>query len=291
MSGPLSQIARPSTTGLFRYNLDLAPTLVTTGAVALGLLGFVVDQAWLWLIVPLSFAGRLPAPAHQHAQGHLTIFRHRFANAVYDVILSLASGHTTAVWELQHSLGHHLDYLDARTDVAGSERFLRRGPTLLRRLVFMVAADALTILDGYRIAARFPAKRRRLQWRLTSQLAIQLALYAVMLAIDPVVALAAFIVPNIVLRWLVGWVAFQQHDGAPATNTYDGSLNHFGFLSRLLLNVGHHTAHHEKPTLHWSLLPIRTAQIADRIPPALLVGTPDAGWGSPSGRRDQARAA
>jgi beta-carotene hydroxylase len=278
--GPLSQIARPNTTGLFRYNLDLAPTLVITGATALGLLGFAIDHVWLWIIVPLSFAGRLPAPVHQHAHGHLTIFRHRIANAAYDVLLSLASGHTTAVWELQHSLGHHHDYLDARTDVAGSERFLRRGPTFLRRLVFTVAADALTIPDGYRIAARYPAKRRRLQWRLTYQLALQLSLYGVMLAIDPVVALAVFIVPNIVLRWLVGWVAFLQHDGAPSTNTYDGSLNRFGFLSRFLLNVGHHTAHHEKPTLHWSLLPTRTAQIADRIPPALLVGTPDAGWGS-----------
>ena len=252
-----------------------------TGAVVLGLMAFALDHRWLWIIVPVSFAARLPGPAHQHAQGHLTIFRHGPLNALYDAILSLGTGHTTAVWELQHSLGHHLDYLDPVADVAGSERFLRRGPALIRRLVFMVAADAFTIPDGYRIAARYPAKRRRLSWRLTYQLAIQLALYAVLLAIDPVVALAVFVIPNVILRWLVGWVAFAQHDGVPATNTYDGSANDFGFLSRLLLNVGHHTAHHEKPTLHWSLLPTRTATIMKRIPPALLIGMPDAGWGSP----------
>jgi fatty acid desaturase len=271
---------RPASRGVFRYRLDLAPTLVIAGAVALGLVGFAVDHAWLWVIVPVSFAGRLPGPAHQHAQGHLTIFRHRALNALYDAILAIGTGHTTAVWELQHSLGHHLDYLDARHDAAGAERFLRRGPTLVRRLVFTVAADAMTIPDGWRIAARYPAKRRRLRARLARQLAIQLAAYAVMLAIDPVVALAVFVIPNVILRWLVGWVAFAQHDGVPATGTYDGSVNRFGFLSRLLLNVGHHTAHHEKPTLHWSLLPARTGVIIDRIPPALVVGTPDAGWGS-----------
>jgi fatty acid desaturase len=217
--------------------------------------------------VSVSFTGRLPGPAHQHAQGHLTIFRHRATNAIYDTILALGTGHTTAVWELQHSLGHHLDYLDARHDCAGSERFLRRGPRWLRWLVFIVAADVMTIPDGWRIAARYPAKRTRLRRRLASQILVQLALYAALLAVDPIAALAIFIVPNVILRWLVGWVAFAQHDGVPATQTYDGSMNQFGLLSRILLNVGHHTAHHEKPTLHWSLLPTRTAQIRDRIPP------------------------
>jgi len=273
---------RPATRGLFRYRLDLAPTLVITGAVALGVAALWLDHVWLWLVVPVSFAARLPAPAHQHAQGHLTIFRSAALNAIYDQILALASGHTTAVWELQHSLGHHLQYLDARRDVAGAERFAlaRRGPQLARRLVFMVFADALTVPDAWAIAAQFPAKRRRLRVRLAWQTAAQLAVLAALLAIDPVVALAAFVIPNIVLRWLVGWIAFAQHDGVPATDTYSGAMNHFGFLSRLLLNVGHHTAHHEKPTLHWSLLPLRTQKIIHLIPPALLRGEPDAGWGS-----------
>jgi fatty acid desaturase len=271
---------------VFKYKLDLAPTLVITGAVAFGIVGFVVDHGWLWLIVPVSVAGRVPAPAHQHAQGHFTIFKSDALNAIYDQILVLASGHTTAVWELQHSLGHHLDYLDSTGDIAGADRFaLTRGkPTLVRRLFFMVAADALTIPDAYRIAARFPAKTRRLRARLIWQTVAQAAVLTALLVWDPIAALAVFIVPNVILRWLVGWIAFAQHDGVPAENTYSGSVNHFGFISRLLLNVGHHTAHHEKPTLHWSLLPTRTAKISRLIPPACMIGTPDAGWGSPVGR-------
>ncbi|HEY4183319.1 MAG TPA: fatty acid desaturase [Kofleriaceae bacterium] len=273
-------VLRPASSGVFKYALDLAPTLVITAGVALGIAALFLPHAWLWLIVPVSFAARLAAPAHQHAQGHLSIFRSPVVDAIYDQILALATGHTTAVWELQHSLGHHQQYLDARTDVAGAERFTRGGPRLLRRLIFIVAADALTIPDAYRIAASFPARRRRLRTRLVLHVSLQLAALAALLAIDPIAALAVFIVPNILLRWLVGWVAFTQHDGVPATGTYDGSMNHFGFVSRLLLNVGHHTAHHEKPTLHWSLLPMRTVRIWDMIPRACVHGVPDAGWGS-----------
>ena len=273
---------RPAATGVFRYPLDLAPTLVVTASVLLGLVAVIasIDHVWLLAIVPLSVAGRVVAPAHQHAQGHLGIFRYRVLDALYEQILALAAGHTTAVWELQHSLGHHLQYLDARRDVAGSERFARGRSRLARRVVFMICADALTIPDAYAIAAQFPAKRRRLRIRLVVQVAAQLAALATLCAIDPIATLAVFIIPNVVLRWLVGWIAFAQHDGVPATATYDGSMNHFGFISRLLLNVGHHTAHHEKPTLHWSLLPTRTQKILHHIPVACITGTPDAGWGS-----------
>ena len=278
---------RPATRGVFKYPLDLAPTLVICGAVALGLLPILagLDHRWLWLIVPLSLVGRALAPVHQHTHGHAAIFRSSLLNALYDHVLVLASGHTTAVWELQHSLGHHRQYLDSRADVAGADRFAfaRGWPTVLRRIAFTVCADALTVVDAYQIAAEFPAKRRRLRRRLVLQLAAQLAVLVVLWAFDPVATLAVFIVPNVILRWLVGWIAFAQHDGVPATDTYSGSMNEFGLVSRVLLNLGHHTAHHEKPTLHWSLLPMRTARIFHLIPSTCLKGTPDAGWWSIEG--------
>jgi len=33
----------------------------------------------------------------------------------------------------------------------------------------------------------------------------------------------------------------------------------------MTFNIGHHTAHHQKPTLHWSLLPQQTAKIRHLI--------------------------
>jgi hypothetical protein len=53
-------------------------------------------------------------------------------------------------------------------------------------------------------------------------------------------------------------------------------------------NIGHHTAHHEKPTLHWSLLPSRTAQIVAKIPEACMRETPGPG-GHARGPADEPR--
>ena len=49
------------------------------------------------------------------------------------------------------------------------------------------------------------------------------------------------------------------------TNVYDASMTvETPGYNRVTFNIGHHTAHHEKPTLHWSLLPGRTQVIRGR---------------------------
>jgi fatty acid desaturase len=41
------------------------------------------------------------------------------------------------------------------------------------------------------------------------------------------------------------------------------------FGNWLVFNAGYHAAHHDKPGLHWSLLPAAHAEIAARIDPSL----------------------
>jgi len=77
-------------------------------------------------------------------------------------------------------------------------------------------------------------------------------------------------VPWLLLRWIVFWFSYAQHDDVPMLDVYSGSVTHFGWTNRMYLNVGHHTAHHEKPTLHWTRLPARTARILERIPSTCL---------------------
>jgi beta-carotene hydroxylase len=249
--------------------LDAAPAAIVTAGVALALVPFAVDlpAAAVVALLVASLAFRAIAPVHQHCHAHLGIFRWRPLNAAYDVVLVLAAGNTTAVWQLQHVRGHHQTVLEPALDPASTRRFGRDGA--LGRVVFTVAGDALSFTDSLRIARR-QRDGARLVRRLWRQLAVQLALYAALVWLDPLLAVCGFLLPNLALRWFVFWYSWDQHHEAPLADVYSSSITRFGWTNRVFLNVGHHTAHHEKPTLHWSLLPARTERIRHRIPPSCL---------------------
>lgn len=260
-------------TGLLHEALDAVPVAIVTGGVLLALVPFFValPPAAIATILLASLVARLIAPVLHHCHAHRPVFRHDALNALFDQVLMLAAGNTTAVWTLQHVLGHHQDHLDPRADVAGTKRFAEDGPW--RRVVFTVLGDALSISDSFRIARRQKAKKRaKLERALRVQLALQALSMAALLQADWQLALLLFVGPNVLLRWFIFYFSFGQHDGAPGDDLYSGSITHFGWTNAVFLNVGHHTAHHERPTLHWSLLPERTAEILHRIPPACVSG-------------------
>ncbi|HEU0035263.1 MAG TPA: fatty acid desaturase [Kofleriaceae bacterium] len=239
---------------------DRVPALVVTAGVALAIAPFVIAlarPATIALAVG-SLALRSLAPVHQHCHAHYAVFGRRALDAIYDVILLLAAGNTTAVWELQHVQGHHRAYLGRTHDPANHDRFGGG------RLGFAILGDAISAVDAWRLA-RGPSRAR-----LVRQLALQLAIVVAAFAVDPVAAVIFLVIPWLLLRWFVFWFSWAQHHDVPMHDVYSGSVTHFGWTNRLYLNVGHHTAHHEKPTLHWTRLPARTAQILERIPSSCL---------------------
>jgi hypothetical protein len=239
---------------------DAAPIAAITAGVALAIVPFVVAMpaallAAVWLV---STALRSIAPVHQHCHAHYRVFQRPGLDAAYDLVLLLAAGNTTAVWDLQHVRGHHQTYLERTNDPANNDRFGKS------RLVFTILGDAMSVIDSWRIA------QPRLRIRLVAQVSLQLGIIVAAFALDPRLALGFLVVPWLLLRWAVFWFSYAQHDTVPMTDVYNGSVTHFGLTNRFYLNVGHHTAHHEKPTLHWSRLPARTQQIIERIPTVCL---------------------
>ena len=260
---------RPESWGPFLYKEDRLPTAVVAAGVALSLAPFLVPMSagTIACLLPVALAARVMAPVHQHHHAHLKVFTNRWLNKLYDTVLMLGGGNVTTGWEMQHCRGHHTQYLDHEKDVAGSMRFTKSGP--FRRIIYTVLGDASSLRDAWKIAgqSRDPGKVRR---RLAGEVALQVAVNGALLAINPPLALATIILPNVLLRWMVFWKSFDQHDAAPGNDVYDGSVNVSGRIQELFLNVGHHTAHHKKPTLHWSRLPELTDQIKDKIPTVLM---------------------
>lgn len=258
---------------LFHHPADAVPTVIITAGAALALLPFFIPLPIGTAAAVLigSFAARSIAPVHHHCHSHRRVFRLAFFNIVYDCILLLAAGNPTAVWELQHVLGHHQSYLAPERDPAGVARFGGDGP--LQRIIFTVAGDFSSIADSFRVARR-QKHAARMTTKLVAQLALMVVVSGGLIFWNPTVALVFVIAPNIVLRWMVFYFSYAQHHGVPNQDVYSGSVTRFGWTNAVFLNVGHHTAHHEKPTLHWTLLPARTEVILQKIPAQCVEGAP-----------------
>jgi fatty acid desaturase len=234
------------------------------------LLPFVLTLPWWGLAAlwPLVLYGRTFAAFAQHNHAHLSVFNWRPLNLLYDVVLAQNTGYPTSLWELHHNRGHHRHFLDPERDVAaitypGTERVMSRSMYALR-------GNLLIHRDAIRIGrAEGRANKRSLLPKLAFESGMQTLLTCLLLAWNWQLALAFVVLPNFLSAWLIWWQSYPHHHEMPCTSVYDGSMTvESPAYNRVTFNIGHHTAHHEKPTLHWSLLPARTAEIRARIHPA-----------------------
>ena len=231
-----------------------------------------VPAAW-WVLLLLWGASqyvRTFAPYAEHNHGHLPVFHSRLLNTMYDALLALVTGYPTAFWELQHTRGHHRNYLRPATDPA---RIIdRTSGALMSRWWYAARGNFMIPFDSLQIALAEKARGRpALARKLAFEVALQLAVVAALWIWNPWLTLAYVLVPNLLAGFYVWWESYVHHLHVPGTEVYDGSVSILGIrFNRFNFNIGHHTAHHEKPTLHWSLLPDRTALIAARIPASCI---------------------
>jgi beta-carotene hydroxylase len=201
----------------------------------------------------------------QHNHSHLPVFRRGLLNRVFDVILMLNTGYPSAIWQLHHNLGHHRDYLNPELDVA---RTTRRGSrTRMSRWVYALHGNLTILRDAIRIGLRRGNKGHpTLLVKLALELCLQILITALLFAARPWLTLSFFVIPNLLIAFLVWWESYPHHLDLPVTDVYDASMTaearDYNFMT---FNIGHHTAHHQKPTLHWSLLPEQTAKIRHLI--------------------------
>ncbi len=259
----------PSRRSWMRYGEDRSALACVVFTLVLGLIPIWAPlPAWaLVLYLPIAWLSRLPTASIQHHQSHLTVFTRQPLNFIYDLCLMMVTGYATPIWEIQHGRGHHRQYLRPETDVTRVERF-GDPEGLFGHIRYTFLGDFLIVSDSYQIAMKErPSERNRLLVRLTTHLILQVLLTAIFLKINPAAGILFFIVPNLLTRYMVWWSAYWHHKDFPTTDLFDSSTNKLDDLfNRITFNSGHHTAHHEKPTLHWSRLPERTKILLPKIP-------------------------
>lgn len=257
---------------MLRYRADLR-TLAFV-AVYFGVTGYLLvarPESW-WAAGPLlvvaclfSFFGAVIT----HNTIHAPIFRQRWLNRVFQVVLTLTYGHPVSSFVPGHNLSHHV-HTQTRKDVMRTTKMRFRWH-LLNGLLFMfrMAPDIMRADSKYMAAMR----ERKPAWfrQMLAEYAILYAFYAVLLWIDWKAALLFVYLPHKYAGWGIITMNLLQHDGCDPDSDYDHSRNFVGKLVNwFTFNNGFHTIHHMKPGLHWSLLPeAHAARVAPHIHPAL----------------------
>ena len=206
---------------------------------------------------------------------HVRVFRVAWLNHLGSMLLSLTVGHPATGLVLTHNMNHHV-HVGSERDWSrpanagngwGGFRLLRYAVVTPWRMARGRAAEG---------APRLPeaqhAQRSRERWLLYP-------LMIVALVVQPM-TFVTFTLPI----WVAGALIFLginllQHDACePGTKTAHSRDFTGRFINFIFFNGGYHSAHHDRPGLHWSRLPAeharcfpgRAAQRPDLESPSLL---------------------
>jgi len=234
--------------------------------------GFPDGTLWVAALVIFAVIGDGNYVLHLHI--HHPFSTKKWLNILLDLAMGASTGMTASNWRIQHRYGHHrgLDVPYRPNSDWETERY-----TALGALSFSIRGIWPTfwspIVESFRKGVLADVKSPiNYRWAFVEQCLLILL----------VLALAAW-KPWLVLTFLLPWYALIYF-----ISRYVDYLNHYGCdehspnpyerannsLSRLFNwscnNFGYHTAHHIKPTAHWTELPEIHAKIADKIPERLL---------------------
>lgn len=231
--------------------------------------------ASLWWWVPCSVLA-VTACTAKHNHTHCATFRQRWANRLLNVWLTLLTGTSTSSIRVAHRVRHHGGNQSPEDFVRCS--LVRDRGSLAALLGYVPAVVAETWRHG---DGDLKHERRRLLWR--DCRAERLALWVFMLLLlwqDAAAFVRVFPLPWIASQWFLVAMNLPQHDGCDPRSRWAHSRNVTGRVANwFFLNNGYHTAHHEKPGLHWSQLPaFHRDAIAPQMPAALDCGSLTRFW-------------
>lgn len=236
-------------------------------------LWFGADPAWLWApftedgtsfaflraggllvagaaIAVLSFMGAVAT----HNTVHCPVFKERWANKVFQVVLSLTYGHPVSAYVPGHNLSHH-KHTQTRRDVMRTTKARFRW-NLLNGLLFPILVGP-SIVKGEQqyfkeMKKRLPRWYRQYQIELAIFWTLQIGLFV----LDWQRALFFWFLPHLYAQWGIVTMNMLQHDGCDETSPYNHSRNFVGAVTNFwTYNNGFHSVHHDHPGMHWSEAP------------------------------------
>lgn len=202
-----------------------------------------------------------------HNQIHNGVFRKPQYNRIFELVLSLLTLGSLANMFGVHTLNHHL-HTDDEKDWFSSD-LVRTWPRFSGLLVFPLLAFYQAILHRSEVFedSRFRPLKRRKQ----VEGFLLLILLVVIAYFSWEEAIYCWVIPGFFAKYALAITNLMQHQGCEPENDFFASRNFLGkSLNWLLFNNGYHTAHHLKPSMHWSRLPhYHWTQLDTKIPASL----------------------
>lgn len=211
-----------------------------------GFRSYLLAYALAWLAVIAANA--------KHNHMHRRTFRSAWANIILDHWLGLLTGTTSTSIITEHNLRHH-GHSNTEHDFVRATLVGFRWQWLNVACFFPRAAYELYFrkpLD-FRI---WWQRNRTLFWRGSAEQLTVWGFFTLVAVYDWKVALIYLVFPWLHGQWWLVTFNLLQHQALSPDDPWQNSRNIVSPLFNFFfLNVGFHTAHHLRPTLHWSQLP------------------------------------
>jgi fatty acid desaturase len=212
-----------------------------------------------------SFQGAV----QNHNAVHCPVFKKRWMNRAYQVVLTLIYGHPSSSYVPGHNLGHHKATDTPKDAMRTSKARFRLNILNIVLFILLVAKSVAAADSSYAKAMR---KRHPIWFRqLAMEMGTLVTISAALLYLDWKLALLLWFFPHIYAQWGITGINLLQHDGCDIQSEYNHSRNFVNpLLNILAFNNGYHTIHHIRPGLHWSLArDAHEKEVAPHIHPSL----------------------
>ena len=209
-------------------------------------------QIFLWVVANCLLSFMCAVIVHNTI--HVPIFKRRWMNKIFQVLLSFTYGHSTSGYVPGHNFSHH-KYTQTSKDAIRTSK-ARFKINFLNQLFFFFIMSGDIIKGEIRFAKKMYRVRPEWFWQYAFEMSLVMGSKVVLLILNWKCFVLFVLIPHQYAAWGIVGTNYFQHDGCDEEHPYNHSRNFKGkALNWFLFNNGYHGAHHMKPNLHWSLLP------------------------------------